>query len=102
MPPCTAARVSISLSFANGGADFKKQSTNGSNRPLVVHRQKVGEARKPLVHLKFPKNPLFTTCGHYRQTKTRGQAGLEDFFFICQGLTRIFETKIPVENSVDN
>jgi hypothetical protein len=82
-------------------ASKNKARTAATVRLLFIGK-KSERRRKPLMHLKFPKNPLFTTCGHYRQTKTRGQAGFEDFFFICQTLTKIFETKIPVENSVDN
>jgi hypothetical protein len=50
----------------------------------------------------FQKTPLFTTCGHYRQEKTRGQAGFREFFFIRQTLSRVSSREFPVENFVDN
>jgi hypothetical protein len=80
----------------------EKQGTNGGNRPLVVHRRGGQEPERTTILRKIPKNPLFTTCGHYRQTKTRGQAGFAHFLFICQRLTLRSSIKIAVENLVDN
>jgi hypothetical protein len=40
----------------------------------------------------YIKIPLFTTCGHYRQQKTRGQAGLENFLFCFRDLHAKLQT----------
>jgi hypothetical protein len=82
--------------YKQQGWTRQKQSTNGGDRPLVLIQRIAGPKTG-----KFPKNPLFTTCGHYRHKKTGGQAGFYCFFVLVQGLTTVSGKGFSVENFVD-